>query len=69
LELQSKLWFKAGFIRLGRAVENGYVESFRRRLRDECLNTEIFFSLADAQRKLTAWRETYNHHRPHSSLG
>ena len=40
------------FIRPGRPVENGYIESFNGRLRDECLNVEVFFSLADARRKL-----------------
>ena len=60
---------KLDFIRPGRPVENGYVESFHGRLRDECLNAEIFFSLADAQSKLNSWREDYNHERPHSALG
>ena len=56
------------FIRPGRPVENGYIESFNGRLRDECLNLEIFFSLADARRKLAIWLNDYNHHRPHSAL-
>jgi len=56
------------FIRPGRPVENGYIESFNGRLRDECLNTHLFFSVADAREKLELWREDYNHHRPHSSL-
>lgn len=56
------------FIRPGRPVENGYIESFNGRLRDECLNIEVFFSLADARRKLDQFRNDYNHHRPHSSL-
>jgi len=56
------------FIRPGRPVENGYIESFNGRLRDECLNVEIFFTLADARRKLEPWRHDYNHHRPHSAL-
>ncbi len=56
------------FIRPGRPVENGYIESFNGRLRDECLNVEVFFSLADARHKLAWWRQDYNHHRPHSSL-
>jgi len=56
------------FIRPGRPVENGYIESFNGRLRDECLNVEVFFSLADARHKLALWRQDYNHHRPHSSL-
>lgn len=56
------------FIRPGRPVENGYIESFDGRLRDECLNVEVFFSLADARRKLAIWFDDYNHHRPHSAL-
>lgn len=49
--------------------DNGYIESFNGSLRDECLNEEIFDSLADARRKLALWRYDYNHVRPHSSLG
>ena len=56
------------FIRPGRPVENGYIESFNGRLRDEYLNVEVFFSVADARHKLAWWRQDYNHHRPHSSL-
>jgi putative transposase len=56
------------FIRPGRPVENGYIESFNGRLRDECLNVEVFFSLADACRKLVLWQHDYNHQRPHSAL-
>jgi putative transposase len=56
------------FIRPGKPVENGYIESFHGRLRDECLNVEVFFGLADARRKLALWRDDYNHHRPHSAL-
>ena len=56
------------FIRPGRPVENGYIESFNGRLRDECLNVEVFFSLVDARRKLALWLHDYNHHRPHSAL-
>jgi hypothetical protein len=56
------------FIRPGKPVENGYIESFNGKLRDECLNVEIFFNLADARRKLHLWRRDYNHHRPHSAL-
>jgi putative transposase len=57
------------FIRPGKPVENGYIESFNGKLRDECLNVEVFFTLADARRKLHLWRRDYNHHRPHSALG
>jgi putative transposase len=49
-------------------VENGYIESLNGRLRDECLNVEIFFTLADARRKLAIWLDDYNNHRPHSAL-
>jgi putative transposase len=56
------------FIRPGRPVENGFIESFNGRLRDECLNVEWFVSLADARQKLAKFRAHYNHERPHSSL-
>jgi putative transposase len=56
------------FIRPGEPVENGYIESFNGKLRDESLNVEIFFTLADARRKLHLWRRDYNHQRPHSAL-
>jgi putative transposase len=56
------------FIRPGKPVENGYIESFNGKLRDECLNVEIFFTLADARRKLHLWQRDYNHPRPHSAL-
>ena len=56
------------FIRPGRPTENGFIESFNGRLRDECLNVELFASMADAARVLAAWRHDYNHQRPHSSL-
>jgi putative transposase len=57
------------FIRPGKPVENGLCESFNGRLRDECLNTNEFTSLEHARAVLAAWRDDYNHHRPHSSLG
>jgi putative transposase len=56
------------FIRPGRPVENGFIESFKGRLRDECLNVEWVASLDDARHKLAKFREHYNHQRPHSSL-
>jgi len=46
----------------------GYIESFNGKLRDEYLNVEVFFTLADARRKLHLRRRDYNHHRPHSAL-
>jgi putative transposase len=56
------------FIRPGRPVENGFIESFNGRLRDECLNVEWFSSLHDAQQTLSRWCNHYNHQRPHSAL-
>lgn len=60
---------KLDFIRPGKPVENGFIESFNGKLRDECLNTEIFFTLEDARHKLERWRKDYNEQRPHSALG
>jgi len=56
------------FIRPGRPTENGFIESFNGRLRDECLNVELFASMDGAARIVAAWRHDYNHQRPHSSL-
>lgn len=56
------------FIRPGRPVENGFIESFNGRLRDEFLNVEWFSSLDDARQKLAKFREHYNRQRPHSAL-
>ena len=50
-------------------MENGYIESFNGRLRDECLNAELFLDLVDAQRKLFHWKRDYNEKRPHTSIG
>jgi len=49
-------------------LENSYIESFNGRLRDECLNVQVFFALADVREKLELWRQDYNQVRPHSSL-
>lgn len=57
------------FIRPGKPIENCFVESFNGRFRDECLNLHWFLSLADARRKIEAWRIDYNMVRPHGSLG
>jgi putative transposase len=57
------------FIRPGKATENGLIESFNGRLRDECLNVQTFTSIDDVREKLEAWRNDYNHHRRHGSLG
>ena len=50
-------------------LENGYVESFNTRLRDELLNGEIFYTLREAQVVTESWRRHYNRVRPHGSLG
>ena len=57
------------FIAPGSPWENGYIESFNGRLRDELLNGEIFYTLEEAQALTRWWREEYNHVRPHSALG
>jgi putative transposase len=57
------------YIDPGKPQQNAFIESFNGSLRDECLNEEIFDSLADARRKLALWRYDYNTVRPHSSLG
>ena len=57
------------YIEPGSPWENGYNESFNGKLRDECLNQEIFYSLKEAQVVIEAWRQEYNRVRPHSSLG
>ena len=53
----------------GRPMQNGYIESFNGKLRDECLNENWFRNIAEARQIITAWRESYNKERPHSSLG
>jgi len=55
-------------IQPGRPMENGYVESFNGRFRDECLNENWFSDLADAREKIAQWRQDYNQARPHSAL-
>jgi len=57
------------FIEPGSPWENGYVESFNGKLRDELLNGELFYNLKEAQILIEHWRREYNHIRPHSSLG
>jgi len=57
------------FIDPGKPMQNGFIESFNGRLRDECLNQHWFKSLEDAREIITKWRFEYNTERPHSSLG
>ena len=60
---------KTLYIEPGSPWENGYNESFNGKLRDELLNTEIFYTLKEAQVLIERWRQHYNTIRPHSSLG
>lgn len=53
----------------GRPMENGYIESFNGKMREECLNDNWFSDLADARQRIEAWRVDYNTWRPHSALG
>ena len=71
-------WFRAWcdekgirlyFIEPGKPMQNGFIESFNGRLRDECLNANWFRNLRHARLVVAAWRSQYNHQRPHSSLG
>jgi transposase InsO family protein len=57
------------YIAPGKPMQNGYVESFTGRRRDELLNETLFMSLAHARVEIAAWVEDYNRERPHSSLG
>ena len=57
------------FITPGRPMENGFIESFNGKFRDECLNENWFLDLADAREKIETWRCDYNQVRPHSALG
>jgi putative transposase len=57
------------FIEPGSPWENGYIESFNGKLRDELLNGEIFYTLPEARVLIEMWRRHYNQVRPHSSLG
>jgi len=57
------------YIEPGSPWENGYCESFNGKLRDECLNGELFYSLKEAQIVIEQWRVEYNTRRPHSALG
>jgi putative transposase len=56
-------------IQPGKPQQNGYVESFNGKLRDECLNVSWFENLWDARRKIAAWQKEFNEERPHSALG
>ena len=64
-----RLGVKTLFIEPGSPWENGYIESFNGKLRDELLNGEIFTTLFEAKVLIEEWKKEYNQIRPHSSLG
>ena len=68
-EWLAKLEVETLFIEPGSPWENGYIESFNGKLRDELLNGEIFTTLTEARVLIERWRNQYNRVRPHSSLG
>ena len=57
------------FIQPGKPIQNAYIESFNSRIRDECLNENVFVDIEDARQKIQAWLDEYHSVRPHSSLG
>lgn len=65
----NRLEVKPLFIEPGSPWENGYMESFNGKMRDELLNGEIFYTLLEAQTLIERWRKDYNQIRPHSALG
>ena len=64
-----RLGVKTLYIEPGSPWENGYIESFNGKLRDELLNREVFDTVLEAKVLVARWRQEYNHIRPHSSLG
>ena len=65
----SDIGVKTMFIEPGSPWENGYIESFNGKFRDELPNREVFITLTEAQILIEWWRKEYNQVRPHSSLG
>ena len=65
----SRIGVRTLYIEPGSPWENGYIESFNGKLRDELLNREVFDTLFEAKVLVERWRREYNHIRPHSSLG
>jgi len=59
---------KLDFIRPGKPQENAFIESFNGKLRDECLNANVFLNIEDVRHKLESWSKDYNTQRPHSSI-
>ena len=57
------------FIRPRKPVKNAFIESFNGCLRDECLNVNLSFTLADARQRIEAWKKGYNQDQSHRALG
>jgi transposase InsO family protein len=68
-QLLERAGVEALYIEPGSPWQNGYAESFHSRLRSELLDAEVFENVTAAQTLAAGWRNQYNHHRPHSSLG
>lgn len=60
---------KLDYTRPGKPTDNGFIESFNAAVRRECLSQHYFSSVVDARDVIAAWRDEYNHRRPHGSLG
>ena len=74
IEKELRAWLasqsiKTLYIEPGSPWQNGYIESFHARLREECLNREMLYTLTEARVVIEDWRWKYNHLRPHGSLG
>ncbi len=69
LEWSARTRVQLHFIAPGKPTQNAFIESFNGKFRDECLNDNIFGTLAEARAIIEAWRTDYNEHRPHKSLG
>ena len=68
LEWARKSGIDLHYIEPGKPNQNAFVESFNGRMRDECLNENIFSTLWEAREIIGTWRQKYNQHRPHSAL-
>jgi hypothetical protein len=68
LAWQEEIEIEWHYITPGKLMQNGFVESFNGRLRDECLNEHLFANLNEARRIIEEWRIDYNTNRPHTSL-
>jgi putative transposase len=57
------------YIAPGKPMQNGFIESFNGRFRDECLNDTLFSTLSQARSAINSWKDDYNNHTPHSTPG